>query len=142
MKIKSDQRSQTGIGAPDSVHTFLTMLAIFKRDGIPLMQSRVTAIPGSQAGQYPACPVSNVSHGPRLSRSKSGLHRLLYLRHFLLRLEPTNGLRERDTGGNVRTAVLAISQQYSESPVCLPGPCLSWAHLSCCLPPGPVLTVS
>ena len=39
MKIKSDQRSQTGIEAPDSVHTFLTMLAIFKRDGIPLMQS-------------------------------------------------------------------------------------------------------
>ena len=31
MKIKSDQRSQTGCGAPDSGTTFLTMLAIFSR---------------------------------------------------------------------------------------------------------------
>ena len=79
MKIKSDQRSPDRDWGSGLRPHFLHLLAIFKRDGIPLMQSWVTAIPGSQAGQY---RVKCIARAP--TRSESGLHRLLYLRHFLL----------------------------------------------------------
>ena len=64
MKIKSDQRgARPGVGLRTPAPFFLQCSQYLVEYGIPLMQSWVTAIPGSQAGQYPA-PCQMYRTGP------------------------------------------------------------------------------
>ena len=97
MKIKSDQRSPDRDWGSGLRPHILHWLAIFKRDGIPLMQSRVTAIPGSQAGQYRVKCIARAPSPSRVSPVSIGcfICVIFFWANKWVR-------RERETGGNVR----------------------------------------